>query len=565
MMSHKMPTLNSGDVENLSFEKITICSDNSKILPRYFGGKKLHKIFLSTVAFSVILLGNFGIADSVGAETLRVVKHSALRVLDPITTTAYMSRNHGYMVFDTLVALDENFQVQPQMASWEISDDGMTYRFILRDGLIFHDGEPVRPADVVASIRRWGDRDPMGQVLMEYVDNIEGEGDDVVVLTLAQPYGLVLESLAKVSSNVPFIMPERLARTPATEAIPEQVGSGPFRFIEDEFQPGLIAVYERFDGYVPRDEPPSWASGGKVVNVDRVEWITMPDDQTAFSALMAGEIDYWEQPPADLLPLLESNSEIEVRNLNHLGFQVVGKMNFLHPPFDNKLIRQAALAALNQQDVLDAMIGNPDLYSVCPAMFICGTPLASDAGAEFAVESHMDHARALLQDAGYDGTPVVILHATDLATLRTPPIVATQLLRDAGFTVDMQSMDWQTLVGRRANQSTPTEGGWNMFFTFGGGEALLNPLVSNPIDARGREGGWWGWADFPEAVALRRAFAEAMDPAQQVEYARRLQVLAYEEVIYIPLGQYVVPTAWSTNLENVLEGPIPFFWNISKN
>ncbi|KPQ08682.1 MAG: peptide/nickel transport system substrate-binding protein [Saliniramus fredricksonii] len=525
----------------------------------------LRRSLLGMTALGVATVGLGALAQPVEAQTLRAVKHSDLRVLDPIITTAYMSRNHGYMVFDTLVALDANFEVQPQMADWEISDDGMTYRFTLRDGLMFHDGEPVRPADVIASISRWGERDGMGQVLMTYIDSMEGEGDNVVVMNLTQPYGLVLDSLAKPSSNVPFIMPERLANTPSTEAIPEQIGSGPFRFVQDEFQPGVRAVYLKNEDYVPRDEPSSWAAGGKVVNVDRVEWVTMADDQTALSALLAGEIDYWEQPPADLLPILETNPDLVVRNQNELGYQTIGRMNFLHPPFDNQLIRQAALAALNQQDVLDAMIGNPDLYNVCPAMFVCGTPLASDAGAEFATESHMDRARDLLEEAGYDGTPLVIMHPTDVVTLRTQPVVATQLLRDAGFEVDLQAMDWQTLVGRRASQAAPDDGGWNMFFTNWVGADVFNPLVNNMVNGRGAEGGWFGWPDVPEAEELRKAYAEATDPEEQVEYARQLQELAYDEVMYVPVGEYIVPASWSANLEGVLDGPAPFFWNITKN
>jgi len=211
------------------------------------------------------------------------------------------------------------------------------------------------------------------------------------------------------------------------------------------------------------------------------------------------------------------------------------------------------------------MIGNPDLYNVCPAMFICGTPLASDAGAEFATESHMDRARDLLEEAGYDGTPLVIMHPTDVVTLRTQPVVATQLLRDAGFEVDLQAMDWQTLVGRRASQAAPDDGGWNMFFTNWVGADVFNPLVNNMVNGRGADGGWFGWPDVPEAEELRKAYAEATDPEEQAEYARQLQELAYDEVMYVPVGEYIVPASWSANLEGVLDGPAPFFWNITKN
>jgi peptide/nickel transport system substrate-binding protein len=500
------------------------------------------------------------------AQTLRVVKHSSLRVLDPIITTAYMSRNHGYMVFDTLFALDENFEIQPQMVdSWEVSEDGLTYRFTLRDGLMFHDGEPVRPADVIASINRWGERDGMGQVLMNFVDSWDSEGDNVVILNLTEPYGLVLDSLAKPSSNVPFIMPERLATTPSTEPIPEQIGSGPFVFVEEEFQPGVITVYEKFEDYVPRDEPPSWGAGGKEAKVDRVEWVVMVDAQTTLNAIMSGEIDYWESVDADLLPILEMNPEIETAILNDLGLQTIARPNWLNPPFDDVEVRRAAMMAMSQQDTLDALVGNPELYKICGAMFICDTPLATDVGSEAIVEGNgMEQAKEILANSSYDGTPIVIMHPTDVGTLRTQPVVGAQALRDAGFTVDLQAMDWQTLVGRRASQAPIDEGGWHMFFTNWVGADVFNPLVNNMVNGRGPDGGWFGWPEVPRAEELRDAYSRAGSVEEQAAIAEELQALAYETVMYVPLGQYFTKAAWRSNIEGVLEGPAPFFWNISK-
>ena len=258
---------------------------------------------LRSSLLSATVAGMALMAGPTFAQTLTAVKHSALRVLDPIMTTAYMSRNHGYMIFDTLYALDSDLVPQPQMVeSHTVSDDGLTYKFTLRTGLKFHDGAPVTGEDVAASIARWGERDGMGQVLMSFVDSMSGDGN-VFVMQLKKPYGLVIDSLAKPSSNVPFIMPKRLAETPSTEPIPDQIGSGPFVWVADEFQPGVKAVYAKNEDYVPRDEPASWASGGKVVKVDRVEWVVISDDQTTLNALQAGEIDYWESPPNDLLPI----------------------------------------------------------------------------------------------------------------------------------------------------------------------------------------------------------------------------------------------------------------------
>lgn len=508
------------------------------------------------------------LATPVSADTLRVVMHSALRVLDPIMTTAYMSRNHGYMIYDTLFALDGNLMPQPQMVdTWTTSDDGMTWRFTLREGLLFHDGTPVTGEDVVASIRRWGSRDGMGQVFMRHIGEMAQDPEDPssFSIVLSEPFGLVIDALAKPSSNVPFIMPARLAATPGTDPVPEQIGSGPFRWVESEFQPGVIAVYERFADYIPRDEPASGAAGGKVVHVDRVEWIVMPDQQTTLNALQSGEIDYWEDIPADLMPILQSNDDIVVRNLNALGYHTIMRPNALHAPFDDVRIRRAAIAAVSQQDVLDAMIGNPELYQLCGAMFVCGSPLETPAGGETLVEGNgQDLARQLLAEAGYDGTPVVVMHPTDVSTLRTQPVVVAQALRDVGFNVDLQAMDWQTLVGRRANQAPPSEGGWNLFITNWVGADIYNPIVNNMVGGQGPQGGWFGWPTDPELEAMRMEYARSRTLEEQRAIAERIQMRVYEQGYYAPIGQYFVFTGWSAELEGVLDGPAPFFWNISR-
>jgi peptide/nickel transport system substrate-binding protein len=303
-------------------------------------------------------------------KTIIAVMHSDLRTIDPGFTTAYITRDHGYMVYDTLLAEDANFKIQPQMADWKVSDDKLTYTFRLRDGLKWHDGTPVTAEDCVASLKRWGKNDGMGQKLMDFTASIEATDARTITLKLKEPYGLVLESIGKPSSLVPFMMPKRLAETPPGKPIPEQIGSGPFKFVAAEFQPGVKAVYEKNTDYVPRREPPSWTSGAKVVKVDRVEWITMPDAQTAVNALQSGDIDFIENPPFDMLPVLSANPDLKVETLSKLGFQTLGRMNFLFPPFDNVKVRRAAFMAMNQKDVLDALIGNPEYYRICGAVFI---------------------------------------------------------------------------------------------------------------------------------------------------------------------------------------------------
>jgi peptide/nickel transport system substrate-binding protein len=407
----------------------------------------------------------------------------------------------------------------------------------------------------------------MGQKLMDFTASIEATDAKTITLKLKEPYGLVLESIGKPSSLVPFMMPKRLAETPAGQQIKEQIGSGPFKFVQSEFRPGVKAAYEKNKDYVPRKEPPSWTSGGKVVKVDRVEWITMPDAQTAVNALQSGDIDFMENPSFDLLPLLEGNKDLKIETLNQLGFQTFGRMNFLYPPFDNVKVRRAAFLAMNQKNVLDALVGNPKYYKICGAVFICDTPLATDVGSDSLVKGNgMAEAKKLLAESGYDGTPVVVMAPGDVVAVKAQPIVAAQLLREAGFKVDVQATDWQTVVARRASQKPPKEGGWNMFFTNWVAADAVNPIANVSISGKGKNGGWFGWPEDAKMEAMRDAFARSSSPEEQKKIAAEIQKQVYDQVIYIPLGQYRVVSAWRKSLSGVLDGPAtPVFWNIDRS
>src|ERR1700756_1802575 len=442
---------------------------------------------LSALALSAVL----AMSSPADAKTITAVMHSDLRVIDPGITTAYITRDHGYMVYDTLLAEDANFKIQPQMAYWKVSDDKLTYTFTLRDGLKWHDGTPVTAEDCVASLKRWGRNDGMGQKLMDFTASLEATDARTITLKLKEPYGLVLETIGKPSSLVPFMMPKRLAETPADKAITETIGSGPFKFVKAEFQPGVKAVFEKNTDYVPRKEPPSWTAGGKVVKVDRVEWVTMPDAQTAVNALQSGEIDFMEFPPLEMEPALAADPDITMNVLNKFGYQTLGRMNFLYPPFDNPKLRRAALLAMNQKDVLDALVGNPKYYKICGAFFICDTPFATDVGSETLVKGNgMAEAKKALAESGYDGTPVVIMAPGDVVPLKAQPIVAAQVLRESGFKVEVQATHWQTVVTRRASQKPPKEGGWNMFFTNWVAGDLPNPIAHASVKRRGKKGRW---------------------------------------------------------------------------
>ncbi|WP_119417876.1 ABC transporter substrate-binding protein [Desertibaculum subflavum] len=521
---------------------------------------------LTAGALMALGAGLTSVATPAAAEsTLRVVMHSDLKILDPIWTTAYIVRNHGYMIYDTLIAYDSKLTPKPQMLEkWDISADKLTYTFTLRDGLLWHDGQPVTAEDCIASIKRWGSRDAMGQKLMGVVDKLEAVDTKSFKLVLKVPYGLVLESLGKPSSNVPFMMPKRVAETPGTEQISDNTGSGPFIFKKDEWKPGDKTVYVKNTKYKPRSEPADMLAGGKVVKVDRVEWVAIPDHQTSMNALINGEIDMIESPQADLLPLVKNDKNIEMFNANVLGNQYVIRFNHLHPPFNNQKIRQAAIAAFSQEPFLQAVFGDPDFYKVCPAMFMCGTPLATDKGGDILIKSDFNKSKALLKEAGYDGTPVVLMHSTDLFVLNNLAPVAKDLLEKGGFKVDMQSMDWQTLVARRAKRDAPNAGGWNAFLTSWVAADILNPVMTAFLNSS-CEKALFGWPCDPEMEKLRDNFAMATDDATKKQIAEKVQLRALDYGTYAYLGQWYLPQLMRKDrLSGAVQAPVTVFWNIAK-
>jgi peptide/nickel transport system substrate-binding protein len=522
--------------------------------------------FAAAALLALLATASLGQAQAQSQErVLRVVPHSNLAVLDPIWTTAYMSRNHGYMIYDTLFGTDEKNQIKPQMVEeWSVSPDKRLWTFKLRKGLEFHDGKPVTGEDVVASLSRWSKRDTLGQTLATFIERMDAPAADTFRLFLREPCGFVLEALGKPSANVPFIMPKRIADTDAFKQIEDATGSGPYIFKRDEFRPGAIAVYTRNPKYVPRKEPASGTAGGKPVFVDRVEWIfALRDAQTQVIALQKGEIDMIERVPFEQVVPLRADKTITMVIKDPSGFQYIGRFNHLHPPFNNPKVRVAAIAAFDQEAFLKAQIGVKDLYKTCPSMYTCGTTYSTPVGSEIQSKSSMRKAQALVKDSGYDGTTIVILKPTDIATINKLPDVAAQLLRQAGFKVEVQAMDWQTLVGRRAKKDTPDKGGWNMFFT-----AFVAPDMWNPISNFGLNGAcekaWFGWACDAKLEELRDRFAHATDEPAKKKIAEQLQARGFEIGTHAPVGEYVAPSAVRKNIKGLVIGPGDFYWNIRK-
>ena len=494
-----------------------------------------------------------------------VVSWGSLKNLDPIWTTAGQTRYHAFMVYDFLFGLDENLEIRPQMVGdYTISDDGLNYSFTLREGLMFHNGEPVTARDVVASLERWGSKDGTGIEIFGVTAALEAVDERTFTWTLTRPFGKLLQALGKVAPYVPVIVPEYLAKTDPAEQMPEVIGSGPFRFVADEWMPDGMIVYEKFEDYVPRDEAPSMFAGGKNVYVDRVEVPYIADVQTNLAALQTGEIDYTINTQYDLLPILEADPNVVVSAYDDTGLLGIIRLNHLHPPFDDPRAREAMLWLVDQRQYLHAIAGNEKYYATCGALFACGTLNGSELNTDALLGQDIDKARQLFEEAGYDGRPVVILHRIDHPREKAAGEVTAQLLRMAGVDVDLQEMDWGTVTTRRAMREPPSEGGWNIFHTAGEGIIMDNPLFI--LNRTGCDDAWYGWPCDEEYERLAEAYAFAETPEETKQLAERMQMRGMEVVIEIPYGTLFSMLAYRSELEGVLKasGGYPL-WNIRKN
>jgi peptide/nickel transport system substrate-binding protein len=511
------------------------------------------------------------IGQAQGARTLKFIPQSNLTAIDPVWTTAYVTRNHALMIFDTLWGLDDNLEPRPQMVEGAlVENDGRRWVIALRQGLRWHDGEPVRAADAVASIKRWARRDAMGQRILALSEDgarIRALDDRRFEIVLDRAFPLLPFALGKPATPMCAIMPERVAATDAFTQIKVEdlVGSGPFRFRRDEFVSGSRVVYERFDGYVPRQESPSHMAGAKVVNFDRVEWHIIPDSAAASGALQNGEIDWWENPIPDLLPALRRHRQVVVEQIEPLGNIGIIRMNHLHPPFNNAAVRRAVLPAIEQATFMTAVMGtDASLWKDSTGVFTPGTAMATAAGMEVLTGPRsIDAARRALEAAGYRGERVVLIAATDFPVLKAMADVCHDVYRRIGLAVEYIATDWGTVVQRRASREPVERGGWSTFCTAWNGADMLNPAGHQSIRGNGNEA-WFGWPTAPRLEALRDAWFEAPTLAAQQAICADIQRQVFDDVPYIPIGQYFQPGAYRRGISGILKGAPVMMWNVRR-
>ncbi len=519
----------------------------------------------SVLAGAAALATAPAIARAAAQTTLRFSPQQDLVVLDPVATTAYMSRNHGYMVFDTLYGMDSQFQPQPQMVEGHVvAADGKLWTITLREGLAFHDGSRVLARDCVASIRRWAKRDPFGGTLMDATDELSAPDDRTIRFRLKQPFPLLPMALGKAGVPVCAMMPERLAGTDPFKALTEMVGSGPFRYAADERVPGSLNVYRRFEGYVPRPGAPmGWTAGPKVVHFDRVEWAYIPDPATTTSATLNGEAAWQEYAYADQLGQLRANRSVTVAVNDHTGFVNMIRLNELQPPFDNPAIRRALWSAIDQDAFMEAVVGNdPSLLRNPLGFFGPGTPMASDAGLDrLTSRRDPEHAKQAIRDAGYRGETVLLMVPSTSPALAAIGEVAADLFRRCGLAVELYSVEFNAMLSRRLRKEPVAQGGWSAYVTNWVGLDWLNPAVHISLRANG-EAAAPGWPSSPALEALRVQWLAAPDLAAQQAICRRMQLQAFEDVPYYPLGAFLQPTAYRNDRITGLNEGFATFWNV---
>lgn len=518
---------------------------------------------LFTALATTAALPKFAFAAGDDASVLRMVPQADLKILDPVWTTATVTRDHGFMVYDTLFGMTEKGEIKPQMVdTYSHSADGLEWSFTLRPGLAFHDGTPVTSADVIASLKRWAARATAGQLLLAATKDIVAVDDKTFRIHLSQPFGYMLDALG--SANRPlFIMPKRIAETPATAQISEVIGSGPYIFKKDEYAPGSKIVYLRNPKYVPRKEAASGTAGGKVVHVERVEWVVLPDAQTQANALTSGSVDLIERIPPEQFGTFKTDPQIVLEDQVGEGI-VIMMFNHLTAPFNNPKIARAAMLAVNQQALMRAQFVVPETFRTNASIYTSGTEYWSQPTDGFTGKPQFAEAKKLLKEAGYDGTPIVLLAPTDHPTHNKYPLVLAALLRQAGFKVDLQSMDWQTLVSRRVKKDPANQGGWNIFTTGFFSVDMMNPINMAPLTGNGTKG-WFGWGTSDKLEQLKSAFVAEMDPAKRKQIATEIQDLTLSTALFVPLGEYLPYTAIRRNITGLVKSPVNVFWGISKS
>ena len=499
-------------------------------------------------------------------KVLKVVPQAEPKIFDPHQPASNATAIHVGMIYDSLFTWDANLVSRPQMVGdYQISADKMTYTFKLRPGLKFHDGNSVTTRDVVASMKRQFARDTQIQKLTNVVASIDRIDDTTFSLKLKEPFGFV-EYLISGARNIDGgILREKEALIDPFTVISETIGSGPFKFIKGEYVPGAKVAYEKNRDYVPRSEPASGFSGGKVAKLDRIEFVMIPDTSTAYAALRSGEVDFLDAPSLDLISTVEKDPNIVVGEVWPIDTYGVIRPNHLHPPFNNVKARMALAYMVNQADYMTAAYGDRKWWGECFAFWVCGTPNGTEAGSDNFRKQDLEKARQLVKESGYDGRKIVIIGGSDIPAYNALSQVTAEKMKQIGFNVDLQMSDWGSVTVRRSKKDAPEAGGWNIFHTTANGSHLASPITSPSTIMTCDGKNFVGWPCDEAVEKLRDEYMKEPDPVKQKALVEAMHKRLWEVIPYVPLGQFKQPFLWRKNVSGVLRTGVLVFWNIDKS
>jgi peptide/nickel transport system substrate-binding protein len=503
------------------------------------------------------------LAASEQQRVLRFMPQVDLVFLDPHYSMTNVTRNHAGLVYDQLYGTDSKLQVQPQMAEGHtVEEDGKRWRIRLREGLRFHDGEPVLARDCAASIKRWGRRDVLGVEILRISDEISGIDDRTLEFRLKQPFPKLPQALGKPGAYMPAIMPQRLAETDAYKQLTEIIGSGPFRYVKEERLQGVRNVYARFDGYVPRPNGvPDRATGPKIVHFERVIWTTMPDQGVSLAALQKGEQDWWEFASQDLVPVMRKDPALRAEVLETEGNFMMVRFNQLYPPFNRPEMRRVILRAVDQVDFVAAVGGDAEFQRPGVGFYPLGID-ATEAGlATIRPPFTPEQARKALAAAGYQGEKIIQVSPADYPNVRMANEVLADLLKKIGINLEYISTDWSTMTQRVIKKEPPENGSFHIHMLNVPCLSVASPLVNSRTRGTGAEES--GWYKSPRYEELRAQWLLTETPDDQGRMAETLQLECLESVPLVPCGVTLQPAAWRADLEGVLGG-VPKFWNVQR-
>lgn len=505
--------------------------------------RELTRLIANAGVFSALPVGSV-LAQS--AQSLNLAMIGEPQTLDPMASTADLVSTIMMHVYESLYTFDADLNAKPMLAVGmpKVSADGKLYEIEIRKGVKLHNGRELNAEDVVASLRRWFDMTPRGKSVAAALDTMQASGPHGVKIAFKSPVPAFVTHMALPSGYAAILAKETIAN-PLTQF----VGTGPYKF--QERQPDRFVVLTKFDGYSSRSEASSGYAGKREARVAELRFLPVPNANTRVEGMLAGQYHYADQLPVEAYKRIAASTAAKPILVMPYGFPYL-VLNTKQGPFANKRIRQAFQTALNQTELMQAAFGDSRFFRTAAAHFPPASPFHSTAGGAAYNKGDAGIAKRMLAEAKYDGSVIRILNSKQYDFHHSLALVMGEQLKAAGFKVQLDVVDWATLVQRRADPAV-----YDVYITHS--TFLPEPMLSPPQLGKGAPG-WW---ETPAKEAALAAFNAESNPSKRGKLWANVQEVVYDEVPYIRVGDFAALAATSVRLQGVVPMPSPAFWNVS--